>query len=78
MAKEGLDAAGRLGGAHLDPAAGKGAHLELLAWPHPEMAQQLAAEGDLALGGDGEGGHGSNHRRIKRKAFGPYRRPSLG
>lgn len=48
-ADEGLKAAGRLNSAHLDPAAGEGAHLNLLPGLHAEVAQQLPAERYLAL-----------------------------
>jgi hypothetical protein len=61
---EGVDAAVGVGGARLDAAAGQGGHFNLLTRLYPEMAEQFLAERDLALGRDGEGGHGAASRNI--------------
>ena len=54
---EPLDRSGWLGSTRLNPPAGKGGHLDLLARLDTKVPQQLLPLPDLALGLDGEKGH---------------------
>jgi hypothetical protein len=46
-----------LGSTHLNPPAGKGGHLDLLARLDAKVPQQLLPQRDLILGRDGEKAH---------------------